>query len=679
MLTTAPIPAFRSLGSADDAVKAYRLLRRTLAGQEPDLLQLARAAAEVIAPELRFHQQNFTLASPDGTTPCPTLHTVVRAARSDGSEGLVLWVQGSQEERGPANSAAAALAAAVGVAAAVHLQRARWLAKDTVVVFAAGPCEPLALGAAWTGLYNSGQQLFDFPRAGLLQQALVLEVASPAVQAAELRLHGWQGLLPNLDFYYLIKRNLDIHTSLPVVVQPRWRPGPRASELTAAIGRALPHGLAGSAAAQAYAAELAAAASFALQLGSGEPNGVHGAFLELGVDSATLRLVGSSSTSEGARRGKSSDLAVAGSAAHALAAVEMVLRTCNNLQERLHHSTALYLLLSPDRFISIADYIAPPALLLAAALGQVGGVQQHRDCCSLLPIFCCHRGCLFVGTPKSDMEPYTDSLFLVAAGASGGKARPVCAHRSMEGCVVPGSSYPCSGCHSCPCLAPAGAASGSGRDGCPTAAGAAGSPDRRKRYRRGLVGRQDERGGGSSMAGSRRASGQPGWRLSQQQQQQKRRGKTQAASARGSGCGGDAGRHLAPAGALGALLAVTGVHLGHSRADSGPATCKSGITAAPQQRSGKQGRTAVGQQPPGGCAFENFLGVGAGVSGICRAGRPVCGNPCLLCARAVTLMRAVNVFIALAKYLVEVSHKRASQPATVNAGQGIQHDNEPAS
>lgn len=241
---------------------------------------------------------------------------------------------------------------------------------------------------AWLSAYNSAQGLFTFPRAGLLQQALVLELSgaaagtAPAATAtwAELSVHGAAGQLPNLDLYYLVKRNLDLHTAIPAALRPREAPLPAWVEQAAgAVGAsAAAAGLTTASGARRYAAELATLSAFSAQLASGRPTGPHAPFLGMQVDAATLTLQlsalpgepPSGSGSGGAAPQPSPQLQAA--AASVLAATEMVLRTLNNLQERLHHSTALYALLSPDRFVSIAAYLAPPGCLLLAALAQVG-------------------------------------------------------------------------------------------------------------------------------------------------------------------------------------------------------------------------------------------------------------------------------------------------------------------
>lgn len=45
-----------------------------------------------------------------------------------------------------------------------------------------------------------------FGRSGLLQQALVLEMDADRFNALQVKTLGWNGQLPMLDLYYLIKR-----------------------------------------------------------------------------------------------------------------------------------------------------------------------------------------------------------------------------------------------------------------------------------------------------------------------------------------------------------------------------------------------------------------------------------------------------------------------------------------
>lgn len=240
---------------------------------------------------------------------------------------------------------------------------------------------------AWMAAYISRHDLFAFPRAGLLQQALVLEVAGGSAApggapgSAELSVHGTDGVLPNLDLYYLIKRNIDLHTSLPLSVRASVAPLPLAAARGAAAlsAAAATLRLAPPAAAKRYASELQALAAFSVQLASGAATGGHAAFLAHQVDAATLTLrLAATAEHQSAEAAVAAAPQLQAAVYSTLAVLEMVLRTFNNLQERLHHSTALYVLVSPDRFVSIAAYLAPPACLLAAAMVQV---RALLGCC----------------------------------------------------------------------------------------------------------------------------------------------------------------------------------------------------------------------------------------------------------------------------------------------------------
>ena len=84
-------------------------------------------------PRLAFHRHAFN-ASTSGAA-CATLHAVARAPRGDGSEGVVLALPLDTRD-----AAAAAFAAAVGAATAVHLRQSGWLAKDAVLLFVDAAC-----------------------------------------------------------------------------------------------------------------------------------------------------------------------------------------------------------------------------------------------------------------------------------------------------------------------------------------------------------------------------------------------------------------------------------------------------------------------------------------------------------------------------------------------------------
>jgi hypothetical protein len=330
------------------APAAAGLARRiAAAGPHPSLaalLSAADAGAEG-QPHLAWHP----IASPG----CESVYAVVPAARGDGTEslGLVLPID-------LRDASAAALGAAVGVSAARQLAAAPWLAKDVAVAFVdAGRCGgALAATEAWlAALEAGGGPGPGAPPLGLLQQALVVDVASVAATEARLGVVGHSGQLPNMDMLFLTKRNLDYFTGLPAGLDVGGAPAHHAQRA--------PTGAA------AWMEQAATGLAFAARLAGGRPSGAHAALLRRGVDAVTVTL----RRGAGEGGGGGNPAALEQTAQFGLTAAEMVLHTCNNLEERLHHSAALYALVSADRYASVGACMAAPACLLLAALLQAAG------------------------------------------------------------------------------------------------------------------------------------------------------------------------------------------------------------------------------------------------------------------------------------------------------------------
>ncbi len=93
---------------------------------------------------------------------------------------------------------------------------------------------------------------------------------------------------------------------------------------------------------------------------------MHGAFLDAAVESATVAAV--RSPLSGARAAVAGDDAALRLGTH----LEGCLRALSNVLERLHHSSAFYILLSPGRFLGAAAYMPPGGLLLGALLLSAG-------------------------------------------------------------------------------------------------------------------------------------------------------------------------------------------------------------------------------------------------------------------------------------------------------------------
>ena len=138
--------ACRRAGAGDTVQAAYRqALAAAAAGGGFEAV--VRGAAAALGPDhaLRLHGLAFprppaaagaTSGDEAAAAECHALHTVVRARHASGAEGFALLLP---LDAGAAPEAAA-LAAALGVAAARHLGTSGWLAKDVAVVFLDAAC-----------------------------------------------------------------------------------------------------------------------------------------------------------------------------------------------------------------------------------------------------------------------------------------------------------------------------------------------------------------------------------------------------------------------------------------------------------------------------------------------------------------------------------------------------------
>jgi len=93
---------------------------------------------------------------------------------------------------------------------------------------------------------------------------------------------------------------------------------------------------------------------------------VHGAFLDAAVDAATILAVRAPGGAQPALRHEDAALRLG-------QMLEGSVRSLSNLLERLHHSSAFYVMLSPERFLGAAVYMLPGGLMSAALLLSASG------------------------------------------------------------------------------------------------------------------------------------------------------------------------------------------------------------------------------------------------------------------------------------------------------------------
>ena len=230
-----------------------------------------------------------------------------------------------------------------------------------------------------------------FARAGALQQAYVIEMpAGAAVDVVAVRPEGRNGALPNQDLlntavqlsrraFPRAKVGLDLDPLDPIetrarvgrVGEAKVREGEKKNvalirRLTSFLERigVFCLGKSRAFAVRQFVGDLRRASVFAWRCARGVPTGAHAAFKSFALDAATLRL--------GAPLGSARDKAHFGPTTTREtfrkigSLLEMLARGSNNLIEQLHHSMFYYVMTSDDAFLSIAEYVAPQAAVVAA-------------------------------------------------------------------------------------------------------------------------------------------------------------------------------------------------------------------------------------------------------------------------------------------------------------------------
>lgn len=201
-----------------------------------------------------------------------------------------------------------------------------------------------------------------FSRAGVMQQAVVVEAAGGDVDTLEFPLPGYDGQLPKLDMYWLLKYYTSAYVRAAHAGDPPPPPPPPLAAAAAAVGAAA--GPAAGAAAAAHAQRAAAMAAFAWQQARGLPLGAHAPFKSASADAVTARLTRTGAPATG-------PLPAATARAQLAEALELTARSCSVLIEKFHHSFFLYVLVSARTFLSVDQYIGVVAALILVLVLQV--------------------------------------------------------------------------------------------------------------------------------------------------------------------------------------------------------------------------------------------------------------------------------------------------------------------
>jgi hypothetical protein len=227
-----------------------------------------------------------------------------------------------------------------------------WLAKDLVIVIIETDGDRVhTINAVERWL----DEELDSGRVGLkvgaLQQGFILDIRSTQSTYFSIGVHGYNGQLPNMDLIVLARRNIELFSPLPVQLD---------------VGGAIESSYLASGKKQSQTRLVQSSILAAL----GMPTGAHAALLHRNVDAITLTL-NQESDSESFDASHFTTASMESTARSALTVTEMIIRTCNNLHEKLHHSTVLYVMLDAEFFVPIGAFMVPPALLLIGLLGIV--------------------------------------------------------------------------------------------------------------------------------------------------------------------------------------------------------------------------------------------------------------------------------------------------------------------
>jgi len=270
-------------------------------------------------------------------------HAIARAMRGNGRESFALVTTlGS----GDAASEAVTVGAALRVFETVG--RAEWLAKDLIwVCVDDSNGEGIESTMTWLKTYYSpshrGANGEPFERAGAIMQAFAFSARNgETISAMRVKLEGWNGAYPNQDIFTMFRQVVTGSPSvaLPVTLE-EGSEGERAWEDDTS-----------------YSSLAASAMRFLWRAATGTPTGVHAAFKRHSIDAISIETTHRPGDKR-VHRGVQAYVVMG-------QALELTLRACNNLLELLHHSCFYYVMLGPHKFLGIAEYIAPQAIMLVS-------------------------------------------------------------------------------------------------------------------------------------------------------------------------------------------------------------------------------------------------------------------------------------------------------------------------
>jgi len=295
---------------------------------------------------LEVYQQQFSLNYPlaNNSFTGTNVYAILRAPKASSTEALVL----SAPHR-PPNSPHQATDAGIAVllSAAKFFRSQIYWAKD--IIFLVTEHEFLGMQAWLEGYhgvsYGEGVLMAgDLPaRAGSIQAAVNLELASEFPTHLNVKIEGLNGQLPNLDLVNLVNR-LALREGMHQMFQ-------------GVEDHSRPDSYNG------YFRSLKTMLNMMASQATGVPSGNHGLFHRFGIEAVTLEGVTVKS-----RKRAPADFHTLGRI------VEGTFRSLNNLLERFHQSFFFYILTSGSRYVSIGLYMPMYGLLAGGFVFTAVGI-----------------------------------------------------------------------------------------------------------------------------------------------------------------------------------------------------------------------------------------------------------------------------------------------------------------
>ncbi|XP_046631275.1 glycosylphosphatidylinositol anchor attachment 1 protein-like [Daphnia pulicaria] len=274
------------------------------------------------------------------------VYGILRASRGASTECLVMSVPYR-----PPDSVLTGTNAGIAVmlSLAASFRAASYWARD--VIFVVTEHEQLGM-EAWLEAYHytsSGSNSIDFgqldARAGAIQAAINLEIPYEKISHIDVRMEGLNGQLPNLDLVNLVHRLFQQERFTTTLKEREDYPDPLSME--------------------GWIYSASSLLTLMASQATGVPTGNHGLFHRFGIEALTV--AGSY------KRGwHGSNFLLMGRA------IEGIMRSLNNLQERFHQSFFFYLLPATNRYVSIGVYMPPFGLMIGSMLLQAVALYISR-------------------------------------------------------------------------------------------------------------------------------------------------------------------------------------------------------------------------------------------------------------------------------------------------------------